>query len=142
MIISFYTSRNRLRAVPVEFVDVLETVPEVLLHQNPWSDFPSKWGKLWPGTCSPESAEGYSVSDALDFLYGVRAIYDTAETIWGELGVFHYSGRLGFEDFLQEFRERIPKTWHEGLIPYAKHIYFTVSNFAVDLYFRQHLTLN
>lgn len=118
--------RNQLRALPVEFVDVLESV-QVELTDNPWSDLPPRWGKMWASHHATDGPKGYNLSDAVDFLYGVRAFYDTAEQIWEELGVFHYQQKLGFEDFLSELRKRIPKTWHEGLIEYVKHVYFTVS---------------
>lgn len=108
----------------MEFTDILESVGTVELHSNPWTDLPPRWGKLWPGTHATQGPQGYSLSEAVDFLYGMRAFYDTAEEIWLELGMFHYAGRLGFEDFLQELRNRIPKTWHEGLVEFAKHLYF------------------
>jgi hypothetical protein len=117
--------RNRLRALPVEFTEILECV-SVTLDSNPWTDLPPRWGKLWPGTHATDGAGGYSLSDAVDFLYGMRTFYDTAEQVWEELGVFHYSQKLAFEDFVQEIRLRIPKTWHEGLVDYVKHVYFTV----------------
>lgn len=117
-------SRNQLRALPVEFTDVLESVAVVALQSNPWTDLPPRWGKLWPGTHATDGPAGYNISDAVDFMYGMRAFYDTAEEIWQELGVFHYTQRLGFEDFLEELRLRIPKTWHEGLVEYVKHVYF------------------
>lgn len=69
---------------------------------------------------------GYNLSDAVDFLHGVRCFYDVAEQVWEETGAYHYTGRLGLADFLNELRTRIPKTWHEGLVDYVKHIYFAV----------------
>jgi hypothetical protein len=56
----------------------------------------------------------------------MRVFYATAEKIWEELGVFHYSNRLNFNDFLEELRKRIPHTWSDGLIDKAKFIYFAV----------------
>jgi len=123
----FSTTRNQLRALPVEFAEVLESV-QVEKSGNPWSDLPPRWGKMWPAHHATDGPKGYNLSDAVDFLYGVRAFYDTAEQIWEELGVFHYQQKLGFEDFLSELRKRIPKTWHEGLVEYVKHVYFTVSS--------------
>ena len=110
----------------MEFTDILESV-QVELHSNPWTDLPQRWGKLWPGTHATDAAAGYNLSDAVDYLYGMRAFYDTAEQVWEELGVFHYTQKLCFEDFLQELRVRMPKTWHEGLVEYVKHVYFAVS---------------
>ena len=127
---SLNLSRNQLRALPVEFTDILESVAVVELGHNPWSDLPPRWGKLWPDAHTTEGSGGYSLSDAVDFLYGMRTFYDTAEQIWEELGVYHYTHKLCFEDFLQELRRRIPRTWHEGLVDYVKHVYFTVSGFV------------
>lgn len=104
---------------------MLECV-SVTLDHNPWTDLPPRWGKLWPGTHSTDGAAGYSLSDAVDFLYGMRAFYDTAEEVWEELGVFHCAQKLSFDDFVQELRLRIPKTWHDGLVEYVKHVYFSV----------------
>lgn len=121
--------RNQLRALPVEFTDVLESV-HVQLHNNPWSDWPPRWGKIWPEKhCTEGSIQGYALADAVDFLYAMRAFYSTAEQIWDELGIFHYTQKLNFEDFVQELRNRIPMSWHEGLVEYVKYVYFTVSFF-------------
>jgi hypothetical protein len=125
---SFFLSlfcRNQLRALPVEFTDILESV-DVDIQHNPWTDLPPRWGKLWPGTHATDGPRGYNLSDAVDFMYGMRAFYDTAEQIWEELGVFHYTQKLSLEDFIHELRSRIPKTWHDGLVEYVKHIYFAV----------------
>ncbi len=88
----YLNNRNRLLALPTEFTDVLESVLEVNLHGNPWSLLPPRWGKLWPGTNATVGPQGYSLSEAVDFLYGMRSFYATAEQIWTELGVFHYAG--------------------------------------------------
>jgi len=117
-------SRNLLKALPVEFCQVLESVEEVTLGGNPWSDLPSKWGKLWDDKKTTDGPGGYSVADAVDFLYGMSSFYDCAEDIWKEHGVFHYTNRLGFGDFLDELRKRIPHAWHEGLVEHVKTLYF------------------
>ena len=117
-------SRNLLKALPVEFCEVLESVEIVGLHDNPWSDLPDKWGKLWEGFHATDGKGGWSVADAVDFLYGMATFYDCSEQIWKELGVFHYTNRLGFGDFLEELRTRIPNTWHEGLVEHVKTLYF------------------
>jgi len=95
------------------------------LDGNSWSDLPPRWGKLWPGTKAVDGPRGYNVAEAVDFLYGMRVFYDTAESVWEEIGVFHYTNRLSFQDFIQELRHRLPKTWHDGLVEYVKYIYFT-----------------
>eukprot|EP00605_Chrysophyceae_sp_TOSAG23-4_P000007 GSChrysophyteH1.ASY1.ANO1.7.1 assembled CDS len=117
-------SRNLLRALPVEFCEVLESVEDVKLDSNPWSDLPAKWGKLWEGKHATDGPGGWSVADAVDFLYGMSQFYDCAEEIWKDHGVFHYTNRLGFGDFLDELRKRIPHKWHEGLVDHVKTLYF------------------
>jgi leucine-rich repeat protein SHOC2 len=124
-------SRNLLRALPVEFTDVLESVPEVQLEGNTWQELPEKWGKLWIGRASTDEPWGYSVADAVDFLYGMRTFYDAAELIWKELGAFHYTHRLGFGDFIEELRSRIPHAWHEGLVEHVKTLYFQARSTGV-----------
>eukprot|EP01039_Chlorochromonas_danica_P010842 gene10842-12052_t len=114
---------NQLQALPVEFVEVFETVPQVDLSNNPWTLLPNRWGHQ----NNPEQNSkgfGYSLQAALDFLYAVGSFYSHAERIWEELGVFYYSNRLGLEDFLIELKRRVPHIWHDGLRPYAEHLYF------------------
>lgn len=113
-----------MQALPVEFVDVFESVPDVNLNENPWDLLPPKWGRRRAGKESSDAPKGYSLADALDFLYNTRIIYNTAEETWADLGAFFYTNRIGLDDFLQELRDRIPKTWHEGLVEYAQHIFF------------------
>lgn len=117
-------SRNLLKALPVEFCQVLESVEEVTLGGNPWNDLPPKWGRLWDNMKATDGPGGYSVADAVDFLYGMSAFYDCAEDIWRDHGVFHYTNRLAFGDFLDELRKRIPHAWHEGLVEHVKTLYF------------------
>ena len=118
-------SRNILKALPVEFVRVLESVPDdVDLARNPWSILPNKWGKLWLDKHATDGPGGYNVADAVDFLYGMETFYDAAEEIWAEFGVFHYTNRLGFGDFLEELRRRLASKWHEGLVEHVKTVYF------------------
>ena len=119
-------SKNRLRAVPVEFADILETVPNVDLSANPWNDLPQKWGKMWAQDRAVDCPYGNSVAEAVDFLYGMRIFYNTAEVIWQELGPLHYMNKLDLRDFIQELRERLPRSWHEGLCKHAEYVYFKV----------------
>ena len=81
-------------------------------------------GKLWPSKHSTDGRTGYEVAEAVDFLYGMRTIYDTAERIWVELGAFYYANRLNFDDFVGELRRRIPHTWEDALTDRAKFLYF------------------
>jgi len=118
-------SKNRLMAVPTEFADVFETVPEVCLEDNPWDMLPERWGKLWPGKAQTDGLKGYGVGEAVDFLYGMRAIYACAEQIWVETGVYHYTNRMTLREFLHELRTRLPHTWYEGLQDKAQHLYFS-----------------
>lgn len=122
---SLNLSRNRLRALPIEFVEIFESVPEVLIHGNPWSDYPPRWGRIWPGQKKTEAPMGYNVGEAVDFLYSMKPFYDVAEAVWTEYGALHYTNRLNFNDFIQEIRSRIPSTWNEGNIESAKFIYFS-----------------
>jgi hypothetical protein len=117
-----------LRALPCEFTTVLEQVGEVLLHSNPWSDMPPRWGRLWANkSCTDGSSDtGNNLSDVVDFLYAVGSFYTTAERVWHETAALHCSGRLGYEDFLQALRLRLPHSWDEGVEGYAKYVYFTV----------------
>merc|ERR1711871_327039 len=117
-------SRNGLIALPVEFTDVLESVFEVNLKENPWTDLPPQWGKVYRGKNATYGPLGYEVTEAIDFLYGMRTFYDTADAIWEELGVYHYSNRLNFTDWINEIRKRIPKSWDDGLTEKAKWMYF------------------
>lgn len=116
--------RNQLQALPVEFVEVLESVPTVHLQENPWTLLPEKWGRRRNGKHASDAPLGYTLTDAMEFLYSMRVLYDTVEQIWFEYGVFYCTHRLSFEDYLQEIRQRLPATWHEGLVEYAQHLFF------------------
>ncbi len=118
-----------MQALPIEFIQLLETIPSVPLDDNPWGLLPPKWGTILAGKHAPEAWKGYTLHDCLDFLYAVRVFYDVAEQIWTEFSIYYCTNRLGLQDFIQEIRDRIPKTWHDGLIEYAKHIYLKVNCF-------------
>lgn len=107
-LIVFDVLRNQLRALPVEFTDVFEKVKEVELHTNPWTDLPPKWGKLWPKKKSTDAPLGYGIPEAVDFLYGMRAFYDVAEAVWQEKGAYHYTLRLGLQEFISDIKKRMP----------------------------------
>jgi len=124
-------SQNRLRAVPVEFTDILESVLNVNLAANPWDDLPERWGKVWSADLQKDVPRGNSVPEAVDFLYGMKAFYNTAERIWADVGALHYTNKLGLSDFIQELRERIPRTWHEGLTKHVEHVYFKAKEYGV-----------
>ena len=57
-------------------------------------------------------------------MYGLKLFYDIAEQVWEEFGVYHYSNRLNFSDFMNEIKKRIPNTWDDGLTERVKFIYF------------------
>lgn len=112
---------NALRALPpAAFTQILESVPAVSLSGNPWTDLPPKW----TGTVGHEYGYGYSVPDALDFLYNISSIYEAAEDIWVECGILHYTQRLGLRDFELEIMKRLTHSWHDGFRDFVKHIYF------------------
>ena len=70
-----------MKCLPIEFIDVLESVGSVELNYNPWSDLPSKWGKQWSNQYSVDGAptSGYNIADVCDFLYAMKTFYNTAE---------------------------------------------------------------
>jgi hypothetical protein len=76
MRIYHFDSRNLLKAVPVEFTDLFESVPDVNLAENPWSDLPSRWGKIWEGKQSTDGQYGYSLTEV--------------STLWGEWYTLQY----------------------------------------------------
>ena len=54
----YTVTSNRLRALPLSFVEVLESVPQVALAHNPWSDLPPAWGHCWSHpTANPTSTD-------------------------------------------------------------------------------------
>jgi hypothetical protein len=73
----------------------------IFFFLQPWNDYPPRWGKLWPGKAQTDSYKGYTLSDAVDMLYSMRAFYNAAESIWGQFGPYYCTGRLGYEDFVQ-----------------------------------------
>ena len=117
-------SRNILKALPVEFVRVL-SVPDVD-SLNPWSILlPNKWGKLWLDKHARQTEpEVIMWPMLLTFCTVYGDLFDAAEEIWAEFGVFHYTNRLGFGDFLEELRRRLASKWHEGLVEHVKTVYF------------------
>ena len=42
---------------------MFESVPSVLLQDNPWTDLPDRWGKMWNGKQSSDGATGYGVTE-------------------------------------------------------------------------------
>ena len=97
---------NRLRALPVEFISVLESVPSVSIRHNPWTDLPAKWGKKYParsgipvGVGVPQHAapaelysseSGYSSSDVLSLLYCARKVYPLSEKLFHQVSFTIY----------------------------------------------------
>jgi leucine-rich repeat protein SHOC2 len=118
-------SKNKLRALPLEFADVLESVERVELHSNPWTDLPNKWGRVWAGKHSVDGPHGYSLADAIDYLYGIRVFFGTAEVMWQAQGPMYLAGKLGLNDFVQELKARIPYSWNESYMDCVKHVFFS-----------------
>ena len=61
-----------MRALPLSFVEVLESVPHVALAHNSWSDLPPAWGHCWshPIPINPTSTDVTTTSGIWD---GVRS---------------------------------------------------------------------
>lgn len=116
--------KNNLRALPVEFTDVLESVPEVNIKDNPWMDLPPRWGRLWSNKLTPDAAFGNDVAASLDFLYSMRAFYNTALDLWQRQGPLFVHHRKGLSEFTESLRKLLPFSWHTGLIPYIEFVYF------------------
>ncbi len=119
-------SRNMLKSVPIEFAEILETVREVDIFSNPWTDLPEKWGKTWAQDRQRDCPYGNSVTEAIDFLYAMKIFYNIAEEIWNEYGHLYYMNKLDLTDFIFEIQNRIPSSWHNGLIKHVEHVYFKV----------------
>lgn len=121
-----------MRALPVEFITLLESVPSVSIRNNPWTDLPPKWGRSYPVTAAEHSApaeqysslSGYSASDVLALLYCARKVYPLAEQLFHELGAMYYSQRLGLQHFISELQVRLARSWEQGCEEIAKHIFF------------------
>ena len=124
-------SKNKLRALPLEFAEILESVEKVELHSNPWTDLPNKWGRVWTGKNSVDGPYGYSLADAIDYLYGIRVFFDTAEVMWNAQGPMYHAGKLGFNDFVQELKARIPYSWNESYMDCVKHVFFSAREAGV-----------
>lgn len=61
----------------------------------------------------------------------MKAFYNVAEKIWADSGALHYTNKLGLNDFIQELREMIPKTWHEGLVKHVEYVYFKAKDHGI-----------
>jgi len=122
---------NILKGLPTEFADVLESVPEVSIVNNPWTDFPPIWGRIMTNNWTQESPNGYLVADALEFMYNLRVIYYQAEEIWLECGPHHYSNRLDFNDFLSDLKAMLGPNWRPEFEKSASLVYFKAKEFGV-----------
>ncbi len=119
--------RNKLRALPPEFTDILETVATVNLEGNPWNDLPSKWGKLFLDKHSVNSVLGYTVTEVLEYLYAMKLFYYEAEIIWEERGSFYYTQRLNFNDFIEDLRRHMSESKYKALsIEHLTILFFAV----------------
>ena len=124
-------SKNKLRALPLEFADVLESVERVVMHGNPWTDLPKKWGRVWAGQKTVDGYDGYNLADAIDYLYGIRVFFNTAEEMWHEKGPMYLAGKLGFNDFLLDLKSRIPYSWSDSYQECVKHVFFSAREAGV-----------
>ena len=120
--------RNGLRAIPTEFTDILESVPNVDITENPWSDWPKKWGKLFEKKSCSDSVLGYSVPDVLHFLYSVQLFYYDAEKLWNIRGAFYYKQKLNLNDYCEDLRRMMPpEKYAEISMEHVKIMFFIVS---------------
>lgn len=118
-------ARNNLRALPTEFTDNLESIPTIYLEENPWYDFPPKWGKILINKKSSDSIQGYNVIEVLEFLYAMKMFYYEAEKIWELRGTFYYTQRLNFHDFLSDLKLKMSEIKYQNLsIEHIKILFF------------------
>lgn len=73
------------------------------------------------------SAFGNSAKDALNFLYGMKQVYDTCVNMWRVRGAAYYTHRLSISDFREEVRRAQPHSWHEGLVEHVDFLFLRVS---------------
>ena len=118
-------NRNQLRSLPLEFSDLLETIPEVRLEDNPWTDYPNQWGLMFMGKRTADSKTGYDVPKVLEFLYAMKLFYNEAEVIWSKRGTFYYTQRLNFKDFIEDLRQSMDLVKYKQLsIEHVKVLFF------------------
>lgn len=123
-------SKNQLIALPLEFIPIIEKVPNLNIGCNPWTLFPPQWGKLHCNKhCSEGAENGYELPDVLDFLYHMQIFYYLAEEHWKTHGSLYYTKRATFEDFLFTLKSKIH--WADGLLEYVKYIFFKSCEYGV-----------
>ena len=60
-------TRNRLVGLPVEFIDILETVENVNITDNPWTDLPVSWSASQSTSSSSGGGGGGGSSVSLKY---------------------------------------------------------------------------
>ena len=111
--------------MPLEFADLLETIPQIRLEDNPWTDYPNQWGLMHMGMRTADSKTGYDVPKVLQFLYAMRLFYNEAEVIWSKRGTFYYTQRLNFKDFIEDLRQSMDEAKYRQLsIEHVKTLFF------------------
>lgn len=120
----FDLSYNFLKILPVEFIDILEEIEEVILDENPWTLLPNKWGKRLRNKQVTENYEGNSLSDMLNYLYAFKIIYYPSEKIWNEYAVFFHMNHLSLEDFILLLKKDLSSKYNENLNFYIEYLYF------------------
>jgi Leucine-rich repeat (LRR) protein len=73
------------------------------------------------------STFGNSAKDALNFLYGMKQVYDTCVKEWKVRGAAYYTHRLSISDFREEVRRSQPHSWHDGLTEHVDFLFLRVS---------------
>ena len=121
--------RNRLVGLPVEFIDVLETVENVNITNNPWTDLPASWFSSQSASTvddrsisfmssqqqqlltssadnnTPASLFGYDVSKVLEYLYNFQPFFYIAEEIWNN------NPTINLNDFISQIKQQLNKNY-------------------------------
>ncbi len=112
-----------MKALPIEFIDVLEYIEQVNLTENPWDGLPLAWLRLWSADETESIAQRYDTAKVLEYLYSIRSVYS--------IGLFIFTSRkeIGLKEFIclvqQEFTFK-NQLWRENLVPYLEQLYFLV----------------
>ncbi len=107
--------------LPVEFIEVMESVPVVDLSGNPWSDLSALWPPRSVTTVGKDdvSSFGYDAPSMLEFLYLLRILGPVVEREWDE-------GRRSLEEFSAAVRARLGSAWKDAFLSLVNRIYFKV----------------
>lgn len=121
-----YLGKNLLRALPLDVVNLCETVDELHLDRNPFGDLPPRWAKfigksahersLWPS--------GYDDAMAIAWVKDHAAFYDAAVAEWDATGPLHVSGRSNLAAYEVAVQKRCGPSWMPHLLPLVRAYYF------------------